>query len=92
MKYQAQLKELVKFFVLQYAVCGLVIWNIRAASRANIPNTIVSDLLFSLVNFTVVRKIASDTGGSKWAMAGYTLGNILGSVSAIYGTRYFCGS
>lgn len=85
------MRELLRFFCLQYVVCAMVTWNTRALARADVPNTIVSDIAFSLVNFTIIKKIA-DAEHSYWAMAGYLLGNVLGSLTTIYITRYFWGS
>ena len=85
------MKELARFFALQYVVCATATWNFRAIARANIAHTIASDVAYSVVNFLVVKRIA-DSNRSRGAMAGYMLGNILGSVTTIVLTRLVWGS
>ena len=85
------MREAIRFFALQYLVCVTVTWNTRAIARADVCHTVGSDVVFSLINFGVIKKIA-DSDRSMWAMAGYTAGNILGSLTTIFVTRWIWGS
>jgi hypothetical protein len=84
-------KTLLKFAGMQYLVCLCVSYNYRALARADVWNTAVSDALFSGVNYLVVRRIAKEDD-SIWAAVGYAIGNIAGSVTAIYLTKLMWGN
>ena len=60
-------------------------------TRADLANTIVFEVLWSTLNFTVVRKIAAEPS-SGWSLCGYIAGNVLGSVASILVTKHFWGS
>lgn len=87
------MRELLRFFFLQYLVCAMVTWNYRAVARADIWNTGLSDVAFSVVNFIMIKRIANEEKDkSYWGMAGYGLGNVLGSITTVYITKYFWGN
>ena len=85
------MKEFLRFAVLQFMVCAFVTYNMRAIARADVANTVASDVLYSVVSFALVKRIVN-TERSWWAMAGYTVGNVGGSVATILVTRWFWGA
>jgi hypothetical protein len=71
--------ELISFFI--------VVANARAYTHSNYAWTAITDILFSLQQFTMTRLMIDDPNGRTWWLgAGYTLGGTIGSLLAIFVT------
>ena len=65
----------------------IAVINIRAASRGMIKWTVITDVIFSMVSFTLIQHIA--TAGNLWELLAYAVGGGAGSALAIYVTSHW---
>ena len=84
------MKELGKFFVLQFIYYFVITWNFRVIAQAHYFSIAVSDMCTAAVNFTLIRKIAS--ADSRMARTGYILGGAAGSLLATFITQKLYGA
>lgn len=64
-------REFLYFFAAQFLNFALVTWNIRSLAMGWWVSMVASDILISLLGFTLVKKIAE--AKSKTAMFGYAI-------------------
>ena len=75
---------------IQYCICSI---SYRAMAQARYGATFVTDVVFGLNSFFIVKKIAQEEKETQTAAAfGYTLGGALGSLLAIWLTKRMFGS
>lgn len=78
------------FFAIQCLQYFLITCNMRAISQGSYFWTAITDFTFAAVNFAIIKKIAQSETKTAWA--GYTLGGVVGSLSAIYLTKLIFGA
>ena len=77
--------EFITFFALQGLAYFVLVANIRALAHLNYPAAAVSESVYLVLQWTVLRKIVTST--SPIAQAGYVIGGVLGSMFSMYLTR-----
>jgi hypothetical protein len=65
----------------------LAVINIRACAKGKMMASVVSDSIFCIVNYAMIRVIAE--AGNAGELAAYALGGALGSAIAIKVTRHW---
>lgn len=76
-------KSLVFIFLAQFVAFFLIVINTRAYTGNNYSITAISDIIWSTLNFFVIRKIAQDAFNIGSLIA-YTAGGTIGSLLAMY--------
>jgi hypothetical protein len=84
------MKDFATFFCCQFLLYFIICWNYRVIAKGWVGQTVVSDLLFAAVNFTVIKKVAAAKG--RLAMVGYVCGGAAGSASSVYLTKTLWGA
>lgn len=79
----------MKFFLLQFVQFFLVVANTRAYTQGNYTWTALTDLLFSVIQFTILKKVAASKKESD--VLWYALGGVAGSLTSIYVTKLIYG-
>lgn len=74
-------------FFGQFANYTVAVLNIRAASHAKIWLTGLTDLVFCVVNFYLIQKVA--TAHSPYEMLCYGVGGALGAMFAVWLTKHW---
>jgi hypothetical protein len=78
-------REFVYFFAAQCLNFALVTWNIRSLALGWWGSMVISDVLISVLGFTLIKKIAE--AKSTTAMIGYAVGGACGSLLAVFVTK-----
>ena len=79
-----------ELFICQFFLyCGWC-FNYRAVAQANIPWTIITDVLLTSLSFLVIRRIAT-ARNNFFIFFSYIVGSVFGSVLGIYISKYFLG-
>ena len=63
--------------------------NLRAVAHADIPVAIITDMVWALLNYTLIKKVATSNG--PWKFCGYFFGSALGSGLGIMVSKMFLG-
>lgn len=66
-----------------YTICQTVnytvlVVNMRAVARGNVPLSLFTDAIYALIFFTLIRHIAKDES-TKAGIAGYLVGSLIGT-------------
>jgi hypothetical protein len=77
------------FFCQFFLYCGWC-FNYRAVAQANIPWTVITDIILTSLSFFVIRRIAA-SANNFIIFFSYVLGSVFGSVAGIYISKYFLG-
>lgn len=79
-------------FAAEFISFFIIVANTRAYTHSNYMWTAVTDMLFSLQNFIMLKLMIDDQNSrSWWSGLGYTLGGTCGSLLSIFVTSKFLG-
>jgi uncharacterized membrane protein YeaQ/YmgE (transglycosylase-associated protein family) len=78
-------------FVVQLISYCLFCLSLIVVTRGNYLGTVVTDTLYGLNAFFIMRRVAKMDDSSKMGMFGYTLGGTIGSLLSIWITNHFHG-
>ena len=84
------MKELVRFFGLQFVYYFVATWNFRVIAQAHYASILVSDVCLATVSFTLIQRISKSE--SNTARAGFVLGGASGSLLAAWITKTLYGA
>ncbi len=77
------------FFVTQFFCYSLIILNTCAYTKHNYPITIISDGVFGIYGFYIIKAVGDAT--NKYSVIGYMLGGMVGSAFGIYISKAILG-
>jgi hypothetical protein len=81
------------YFCMQFSSYAILVANGRAYMQGSYFWTATTDLIFATQNFFFIRKLAKDSNEELHgpSLIGYVLGGVLGSLFAIWVTKYVYG-
>ena len=88
MNYQ-DAKDFLTLFILQSLNFAVICINYRAVAQADIPLAVITDMVWALLNYILIKKVA--TSNSPYKFMGYLLGSALGSSLGIIVSKLFLG-
>lgn len=83
------MRDFWMMFFVQCLSYFLITMNQRAIAIGLYFWTGITDLAFASINFVIIKRVAKSE--SNWAWAGYTVGGVVGSLSAIFLTKLLYG-
>jgi hypothetical protein len=84
------MKNAVQLFGIQILQYGICCFSYRVLAQGNIPLTVGTDFVYSLLMFTVIRKVVNSQ--DDWlSRAGYMTGSATGSLIGILLSRLLTG-
>ena len=76
------------FLGLELMQSFIVTWNWRSIAATNYPHITISEFVWAVTNFLIIKKVAA-TPHCKWAVAGYTTGALIGVNAATWLTAHY---
>lgn len=77
-------------FIIQMISYGIICINLRAVADANYLLSAFTDMVFSTLNFFIIKKVA-ESGNLIHKWAGYTLGSVAGTFLGIFLSKFIMG-
>lgn len=72
------MKPFWRFAGLQSLNYTILVLNMRAVAHGNLALALITDAIYAVLFFTIIKKIAADEN-TKEAKAGYVLGSLIGT-------------
>lgn len=79
------MREFLFLFIVMFLQYFLATLNIRACAQANYLFTALSDMAIAANSFYLIKRVGESK--SKWGLAGYIIGGVIGSQLGIYVTK-----
>lgn len=81
--YATHAKKFSIYAATQVAAYTILVVNMRAVAHGSLPIALVSDGLYAVLAYTVIKRIAHDDS-SREAMYGYVVGSLIGTTIGMH--------